>query len=192
MANLRRTDGLGKNRRRAVARAAQLADIDPDWNCPWPLDWQRHFRVLAGLAADEPGGRLPHIVPGVLYEGDDLGRWIRRQTNAWPELSEEQRERLSGLGVKPAEWSAGAPGVKGGRVSGKVSVAFLRGVHALTQFIVREGHDRVPRAHAEEIVVGGAVEVVRLGVWVSNIRSRRDKLTPEQRAALAELGVEWV
>ncbi|WP_443074882.1 helicase associated domain-containing protein [Streptomyces sp. NBC_01431] len=33
--------------------------------------------------------------------------------------------------------------------------------------------------------------VVKLGVWISNTKSRRDKLTPEQRAALAELGVDW-
>ncbi|MGP3974290.1 helicase [Streptomyces sp. 8N114] len=26
---------------------------------------------------------------------------------------------------------------------------------------------------------------------VSNTKSRRDKLTPEQRAALTELGVQW-
>ncbi|MFE7245058.1 helicase [Streptomyces sp. NPDC057580] len=32
---------------------------------------------------------------------------------------------------------------------------------------------------------------VKLSVWASNTRSRRDKLTQEQRAALAELGVEW-
>ncbi|MFR9800473.1 helicase associated domain-containing protein, partial [Streptomyces sp. MS06] len=30
-----------------------------------------------------------------------------------------------------------------------------------------------------------------LGVWVSNTKSRRDKLTQEQRAALTEIGVEW-
>ncbi|MFF3158986.1 helicase associated domain-containing protein, partial [Streptomyces sp. NPDC057910] len=33
--------------------------------------------------------------------------------------------------------------------------------------------------------------IVKLGVWVSNTRSRRDKLTHEQQAALRELGVEW-
>ncbi|MFK3736011.1 helicase associated domain-containing protein, partial [Streptomyces sp. NPDC088090] len=32
---------------------------------------------------------------------------------------------------------------------------------------------------------------VKLGVWLSNTKSRRDKLTPEQRAALAALGMEW-
>ncbi|MFD6725805.1 helicase associated domain-containing protein [Streptomyces anthocyanicus] len=32
---------------------------------------------------------------------------------------------------------------------------------------------------------------VKLGVWVSNTRARRDKLSQEQLAALAELGLEW-
>ncbi|WP_432129387.1 helicase associated domain-containing protein [Streptomyces sp. bgisy082] len=33
--------------------------------------------------------------------------------------------------------------------------------------------------------------IVKLGVWVSNTKSRRDKLTADQVAALAELGVGW-
>ncbi|MFE4257208.1 hypothetical protein ACFRU3_49125 [Streptomyces sp. NPDC056910] len=33
--------------------------------------------------------------------------------------------------------------------------------------------------------------VVKLGVWVSNTKSRRDKLTVEQLTALAEAGVDW-
>ncbi|MEU1319543.1 helicase [Streptomyces tibetensis] len=32
---------------------------------------------------------------------------------------------------------------------------------------------------------------VRLGVWTTNLKSRRTKLTPEKLAALAGLGVEW-
>lgn len=74
MANLRRKSGLGKDSDRAAERAKQLAAIDPDWNCPWPLDWQRHYAVLRDLAADEPRGHLPDIQPGVAFEGDDLGR----------------------------------------------------------------------------------------------------------------------
>lgn len=46
LANLRRKDGLGKDADRAEKRAAQLTAIDEDWNCPWPLNWQRHYWVL--------------------------------------------------------------------------------------------------------------------------------------------------
>ncbi|PJF01967.1 helicase [Streptomyces carminius] len=189
MANLRRKDGLGKNPERAATRAAQLAQIDPDWNCPWPLDWQRHYRVLTDLAADEPHGRLPDIAPGVLYEGDDLGKWLQRQRRSWAELTEEQQQRLARLGVTLAERPASAPTAKGG---GKGS-AFQRGVTALAQWIEREGDRPVPRGHSEEIAVDGEAEpvVVKQGVWVSNTKTRRHKLTHGQRAALAELGVEW-
>ncbi|WP_405676382.1 helicase associated domain-containing protein [Streptomyces sp. NBC_00868] len=32
---------------------------------------------------------------------------------------------------------------------------------------------------------------VKLGVWITNTKTRRHKLTQEQRTALVELGVEW-
>ncbi|MFD8622076.1 helicase associated domain-containing protein [Streptomyces sp. NPDC059513] len=38
LANLRRKGGLGKDPERAKERAAQLAAIDEDWNCPWSLN----------------------------------------------------------------------------------------------------------------------------------------------------------
>jgi superfamily II DNA or RNA helicase len=197
MANLRRKDGLGKDPERATERAQQLTAIDPDWNCPWPLDWQRHYRVLADLAADEPVGRLPDIQPGVLFEGDDLGRWLQRQKQpgTWAQLSAEQQERLPRLGVQPLQAPSGAPAAKrAAKGPSKAQQAFQRGLAALAQWVEREGPDRpVPRGHTEQITVDGETEpiAVRLGVWVSNTKSRSDKLTPEQRAALAELGIEW-
>ncbi|MGW3781595.1 helicase associated domain-containing protein [Streptomyces sp. NPDC005091] len=58
----------------------------------------------------------------------------------------------------------------------------------------REGADRpVPRGHGEETAVDSEAEpvVVKLGVWVSNTKSRRDKLTQEQLDALRKLGIDW-
>jgi hypothetical protein len=65
---------------------------------------------------------------------------------------------------------------------------------ALTQWVEREGADRpVPRGHSERVAVDGEAEpvIVKLGVWISNTKSRRDRLTAEQLNALRELGVEW-
>lgn len=194
MANLRRPGGLGKNEETARTRAEQLATIDRDWNCPWPLDWQRHCRALTALTDTEAGGVLPEIRPGVLFEGDDLGRWLQRQANSWTELSEEQQHRLSKMGVKPAERTTPASTAEGaGKAPEKTAAAFQRGVAALAQYITREGHHRVPRSHAEEITVEGesAHVVLKLGVWITNTKTRRNSLTPAQRAALAELGIEW-
>jgi superfamily II DNA or RNA helicase len=195
IANLRRTGGLGKNPERAALRAQQLNAIDPDWNCPWPLDWQRHYRHLAHLAADEPNGIVPDIAPGVTIDGDDIGRWLKRQRRDWRLLTAEQQERLSKLGVQPVQAPSPAPTARGtAKGPREASQAFQRGLAALAQWVEREGiHRPVPRGHAEEIVIDGEAEPVsvKLGVWVSNTKSRRDKLTQEQLAALRELGMEW-
>ncbi|OSP40033.1 helicase [Streptomyces sp. 13-12-16] len=188
MANLRRKGGLGKDPERAAVRAAQLAAVDEDWNCPWPLNWQRHYRVLADLV--DADGHLPDIEPGVLMDGDDIGRWLQRQRRDWKLLSSEQQERLTTLGVKPLEALAAAPPAVS---AGKTAATFHRGAAALAQYVTREGHHRVPRGHVEEMVVEGedAPVPVKLGVWVSNTKSRRNKLTPDQRVTLKELGLEW-
>lgn len=57
LANLRRKGGLGKDPDRAARRAQQLAAIDEDWKCPWPLNWQLHYRILADLV--DADGALP-------------------------------------------------------------------------------------------------------------------------------------
>ncbi|MFJ4478790.1 Helicase associated domain protein [Streptomyces xanthochromogenes] len=64
---------------------------------------------------------------------------------------------------------------------------------ALTQWVEQEGQRAVPHSTVVEITVDGQAEPVpvKLGVWLSNTKSRRDKLTAEQLAALAALGMEW-
>ncbi|MFD3683066.1 Helicase associated domain protein [Streptomyces sp. NPDC058613] len=197
MANLRRRGGLGKDAERARARAEQLAAIDEDWACPWPLDWQRHHRVLAQLAVDEPGGQLPAIAPGVLFDGDDLGRWLTRQTRNWTQLSTEQQERLAALGVRAAQTPAPAPVTEpagagaaaggGAKASGKAQQAFQRGLEALAQYVTREGGP--PARSAVEVLPDGAEH--RTGIWYGNLKARRDKLDQAQLAALTKLGVDW-
>lgn len=190
MANLRRKGGLGKDPDRAAVRAQQLAAVDEDWNCPWPLDWQRHYRVLADLVHAD--GVLPAIEPGVLFEGDDIGRWLERQKNpgTWAQLLPEEQERLSQLGVQPAQAPPPAPAAARTTTGpSKAQVAFQRGLTALTQWVEREGDRPVPRK-AVEILPDGTE--TKLGIWYSNTKSRRDKLTVEQLDALRKLGVDWV
>ncbi|MFF7256563.1 DEAD/DEAH box helicase [Streptomyces microflavus] len=199
LANLRRTGGLGKNPERAVRRAQQLAAIDPDWNCPWPLNWQRHYRVLADLI--DADGALPHIAPGVTFDGDDIGtwRWQQRKAGVQAQLMPGQRERLAKLGIKAAELAEPAPAATrttrgSGKGPSKAQAGFERGLAALGQWVEREGADRpVPRGAVIEVKADGASEPVpvRLGVWLSNTRARRDRLNTDQLAALRELGMPW-
>jgi Helicase associated domain len=126
----------------------------------------------------------------VTIHGHDIGRWLerQRQTVVWHGLTDGQRERLTALGAEP-QAAPVAPEQQGpAKGSGGRSTAFTRGLAALRQYQERTGTLVVPRAHTEELE-GGVV--VKLGVWISNTKSRRDKLTTEQLAALAEIGVQW-
>ncbi|WP_454368395.1 helicase associated domain-containing protein, partial [Streptomyces albogriseolus] len=75
----------------------------------------------------------------------------------------------------------------------KAQQAFQRGLAALTQWVEREGNRPVPRGHTEQITVDGETEpvTVKLGVWVSNTKTRRHKLTQEQLTSLHKQGMEW-
>ncbi|MGW6360904.1 helicase associated domain-containing protein, partial [Streptomyces sp. NPDC055092] len=63
-----------------------------------------------------------------------------------------------------------------------------RGIQALAQYKTRTGSLTVPRAHVERLDDGTEV---RLGVFLSNTKSRRAKLTTDKLHALAGLGLEW-
>ncbi|MFD7342053.1 helicase associated domain-containing protein [Streptomyces violascens] len=76
--------------------------------------------------------------------------------------------------------------------AGRGAQAFTRGLAALAQYVQREQRTVIPRQHTERITVDGQDHDVRLGVWVSNQKSRRDKLNEQQLAQLAELGMDWV
>ncbi|GAB2891975.1 helicase associated domain-containing protein [Streptomyces mayteni] len=83
--------------------------------------------------------------------------------------------------------------------SGGRAGSFERGLAAARQYLAREGHLKVPRSHVEHLVLKdaagcgdqepGETVAVRLGVWRSNMRSRRDALPVEQQTALDELGL---
>ncbi|MFE3376128.1 DEAD/DEAH box helicase [Streptomyces anulatus] len=192
MANLRRKGGLGKD----PERSAQLSAIDEDWNCPWPLNWQRHYRVVADLV--DADGTLPYIAPGITYDGDDIGTWRWQQQNAGvqAQLMPEQRERLAALGIpviEPASPAPAAPRTTKKPGPSKAQAAFQRGLAALTQWKEQEGDRPVPRGAVVEVAVDGEAEPVpvKLGVWISNTKSRKDRLGADQLAALASLGLEW-
>jgi hypothetical protein len=93
------------------------------------------------------------------------------------------------MGVKPAvrpQKASARTNAKAGAAKG--SDTFLRGVAALRQYIQREEKTVVGRQHVEELPDGTSV---RLGVFLSNQKNRRDRLTDQQLAQLAALGLAW-
>ncbi|MFF5808641.1 Helicase associated domain protein [Streptomyces sp. NPDC012746] len=189
LTNMRRPGGLGKDPVRAQRRAAALAVIDEDWNpaaCGWTVDWQRHYAYLTQLLAD--GTRPAAIVPGVTRHGEDIGRWLTTQRRDFRRLGEEQQRRLAELGVKPAARTRKAP-TKAATATGpgKGGQAFQKGLEALTQYLAQESG--LPGRAVVQVLPDGTEH--RTGIWYANLKARRDRLDPGQRAALAELGVDW-
>ncbi|MEU9165814.1 Helicase associated domain protein [Streptomyces sp. NPDC048424] len=183
ISNLRRPGALVGH----PEREAALAAIDPEWNPAWAPDWQRHYAAVREMLAEETAPA--RIEPGVTVHGMDIGRWLQKQCQhtVWARLMDEQRERLGRLGIQPLPPGQEAPAKA--RTGG--SGAFERGTAALAQYKTRTGSLTVPRSHVETVAVDGQEHAVKLGVFLSNIKTRRAKLTPEQLAALAALGLEW-
>ncbi|MEU4303871.1 helicase associated domain-containing protein, partial [Kitasatospora aureofaciens] len=73
-----------------------LAAIDPWWNPPWTMQWERHHRAarahaLAGSHLDPTQG-----FPGI---PDALGDWLYRQCTGYQRLHPRQQELLTDLGI---------------------------------------------------------------------------------------------
>ncbi len=190
VSNLRRPGGLGTDPARAEERRRALEAIDQEWNpSGWPVDWQRHYAAARVLLAEEQGG--VELLPGVTVNGVDVGTWATRQTDpaVWDTLSAEQQTRLEALGLTRRTETAPAATTAAGK-SGK-GTAFERGITALAQFVQREGHLKVPRQHTETVVIDGQEHQVKAGVFLSNHKSRRARLSAEQREQFAALGVDW-
>ncbi|MEW1926802.1 Helicase associated domain protein [Streptomyces sp. NPDC088360] len=146
-------------------RRAALHSLDPWWNPPWPITWQRAYHTARLHPAD---ASLP-------------GEWLHTQRAHADRLRLEQRSLLQQLGLDlpaPAAHPAGQEPPPRER-------AFQRGLAAARIFREREGHLDVPQRHIEEV----QGEQVRLGQWLTNIRRRKRSLSPQRRAALVEIGL---
>ncbi len=183
LANLRRPGALEDHPEWKTA----LEAVDEDWNPDWPPEWQRHYAALRELVRDEEGqAGAVEVLPGVTVHGMDIGKWLtkQRKPEVWQALTDGQRERLEAVGVVPVAPEPEAPAKPSTTPLG----AFERGIAALAQYKTREGHLTVPRGHVEQLKDGTEV---RLGVWIMNQKTRRERLDARQRAALAELGYAW-
>ncbi|MYW31116.1 DEAD/DEAH box helicase [Streptomyces sp. SID2119] len=166
---------------------AALEAVDAHWNPAWSAEWQRHYAALRELVADEEGqADAVEVLPGFTVHGMDVGKWLvkQRQRAVWAGLMEEQRELLAAVGVVPLPPEQAKPA----KTPRKAVSAFEKGVAALGQYKAREGSVKVPRAHVERLDDGSEV---KLGVFLSNSKSRRAKLSADRLSALAALGLEW-
>ncbi|MEV4684694.1 DEAD/DEAH box helicase [Streptomyces kurssanovii] len=180
ISNLRRPGALDGHPEWKTA----LDAVDEHWNPQWLADWQRHYAALRELVRDEDG--QADVLPGVTVHGMDIGKWLAKQRRheVWTGLVDGQRELLEAIGVTPLP-PEHEPPTKAPKTA---SSAFERGVVALAQYKTRTDSVKVPRTHTEALPDGTEV---KLGVFLSNSKSRRTKLSADKLAALADLGLEW-
>ncbi|MFD8277559.1 DEAD/DEAH box helicase [Streptomyces flaveolus] len=175
-------------------RREQLEEIDPSWCPAWPVEWQRAFHLVRlHLEAGRP---LPTEPGDVVHQGEDLGRWVRTVRYGWDQLTGVQQwmcEQV--LGIEPAGEDEKPPPRRTQADKWALNYA------AAKQYYEREGHLRVPRKHAERIIVGGdrsggssegqEERELKLGAWIGNQRSRADTLPPERIEQLSAIGMRW-
>jgi hypothetical protein len=169
----------------AAERRAALEEIDLWWCPSWPIIWQRAYATARQwwLEAD---GRVDWtaLPEDTVFEGEQLGRWVKAQRAGWPGLAKDQQDLLAAIGIEEDQELAAARAAAAAKPKVSRTDRFQLHLAALTAFVEREGHTRVPRAHKTE-------EGLSLGTWLNNQKACRAKLSAGQLAQLAEHGVEW-
>ncbi|MFG2432587.1 Helicase associated domain protein [Streptomyces sp. NPDC048590] len=172
---------LATQRKRAdqltPARTKALEELDPHWNPPWPLTWQRMYHVARHHAQ---AGHTLAAIPRHFHtdNSERLGEWLHTQ-RTHPPGNPQQLGLLARLNIG-ADLAS-----RPGRSPGTREHNFQQGLEALAQFHAREGHVDVPQRHIEQLHSAA----VRLGQWLSNIRRRWDRLAPDRRQALTDMGI---
>ncbi|MCC9312471.1 Helicase associated domain protein [Kitasatospora sp. RB6PN24] len=181
-------------------RRRRLEEIDPWWAPAWSIAWQRAY-VAARAWWLASGGVVdwPALGRDVEFEDEPVGRFVHRVRAEWAALAEGQQELLAAIGIEEDAELAAARAAAAAKPKRSQTDRFQQGLTALSAFVEREGHARVPRAHKEVLgpaqgVVegaGGREAVVSLGTWLNNLKARRAKLSAEQLGQLEALGVAW-
>jgi superfamily II DNA or RNA helicase len=144
-------------------RKQRLDAIGFVWD-PHEREWEEGFAALTTFKARE--GHC--LVPKAHVEGTfKLGVWVSKQRLRRHTMSAERRQRLDAIGFV---WDS-------------LESAWEEGFAALTTFKAREGHCLVPALHAEG--------KFKLGFWVSNQRTNRNRIPTERRRRLDAIGFVW-
>jgi len=133
--------------------------------------WEEGFSHLTKYVDQEGHARVPNSYS--TEDGYKLGGWVSKQRGKRDKLKLESVSRLESL--NGWIWAFRKESIK---------IAWEEGFSHLTKYVDQEGHARVPSSYETE----GSY---RLGQWVSNQRSNRDKLASKQVSRL-ELLDGWV
>jgi len=126
--------------------------------------WETNFAALQRFHAREGHSRVPRAL---LFEGLKLGVWVSRQRLIKNQLTREQLTKLESIGFS---WDP-------------LTDRWEEAIASLNSFHSREGHFLVPKDHKEN--------EFKLGNWVNNTRSNKERLKPDQIRRLDSMGFCW-
>ncbi|ASQ91930.1 hypothetical protein CGL27_00865 [Streptomyces sp. 11-1-2] len=91
----------------------ELVAIDPWWNPPWDLHWQRnYYRArdrMRAVRRTDAAGDLP-------VGKNALGKWVKRQCTLYDTLHPDQQRLLAAIGITAeAAWARVAPRARASR-----------------------------------------------------------------------------
>jgi superfamily II DNA or RNA helicase len=153
--------------KREILTQSQISRLDTlgfSWN-PFSEQWEEGFEALREFKTSKGHCLVPAKM--VTKNGYKLGVWVGLQRAKKTRLQQDRVTRLESLGFS---W---AP----------LSDQWEKGFSALREFHGREGHCNVP----QRLLLDG----LKLGVWVSKQRQKKDSLTPDQVNRLHALGFRW-
>jgi superfamily II DNA or RNA helicase len=146
----------------------QRLETLPGWSWNARVDrWEEGFFYLKEFAEREGHCRVSqkHMTDG----GYPLGQWVSSRRTIKDRMDPDRLQRLEAL-----------PGWSWGVLSDK----WQKGFFYLKEFVEREGHCRVPTAYK--------TNGYRLGSWVGNQRTKKDKMDADRRQRLEALpGWSW-
>ena len=150
-----------------VERESRLDYLGFDWD-PNNSDWEVGFSHFEKFVDNYGHPRVP--IKSKTKDGFTLGNWVSVQRRAKSSniLTTDRASRLDALEF---DWDP-------------VNTHWEMGFSHLEKFVEIGGHGRVPRKY---ITKNG----FKLGVWSGSQRKLKDKLSPEKRARLDSLGIDW-
>ncbi|MFA6016212.1 MAG: Helicase associated domain protein [Gallionellaceae bacterium] len=152
----------------SLERKTQLEALPSwSWNC-FTDKWEEGFRYLKEFVAREGNANVPS--PHKTEDGYRVGSWVSKQRATKNDLSLERKAQFEAL-----------PGWSWDLLSDR----WEKGFSYLKEFANSEGHANVP---AVCITADGYL----LGSWLSNQRSKSEKISPDRKARLEALpGWSW-
>jgi superfamily II DNA or RNA helicase len=153
------------SKRMSAARKKKLDALGFPWN-PFSKQWQEGYERLKTFR--EQHGHCIVPLRHITSEGYRLGSWVNKQRSERSDIGPDRKCLLDEIGftwdLNTAKWE--------------------EGIRSLQKFIGEYSHSRVSETYK-------APDGFPLGTWSSVQRANRDKLPPERRKRLDDLGFDW-